>query len=214
MLQLSVSGVSSMVAVGAHCDDIAIGAGATLLQLAAAGTLRRVDVLVASGGGSPREQEERAALRAFLPGVELAVTVLALPDGRLPEHRAVVKDALQRLAAETAPDLVLGPQRDDAHQDHRLLAEMVPTAFRDHLVLGYEILKWESDLPRVQAYVPVDADTARRKSDLLHAHYGSQTGHDWFDPEAFLGLLRIRGAQCHHRYAEGFVTEKLTLGFD
>ncbi len=203
--------LTEVVLVGAHCDDIAIGAGGTVLGLAAAYPGLRVRVLVLTGAGTAREDEERAALRAFLPDADLEVTVLDLPDGRTPAHWLTAKTALQDLARTSTPDLVLGPQAGDAHQDHRLLAELVPQAFRDTLVLGYEILKWEGDLPPVTLYQPIPDDLARRKCDLLAEHYPSQHAHDWFDDEAFLGLLRIRGAQCHTRYAEAYVTTKLVL---
>lgn len=198
--------------VAAHCDDVAIGAGATLLGLAARHPGLRVHALVLTGAGSAREDEERAALVALLPAARISTTILGLPDGRLPEHWGVVKAALQELAQRTDPDLILAPQRGDAHQDHRLLAELVPTAYRRHLVLGYEVLKWESDLPRVNVYLPVTDEYAAHKADLLVQLYPSQSKHDWFDRSAFLGLMRIRGVQCHRRHAEAFVAEKLVLG--
>ena len=107
------------------------------------------------------------------------------------------------------PTLVFGPQRGDSHQDHRLLAELMPTEFRDHLILGYEILKWESDLPNPTVYQPIRRETALQKAALLRECYRSQIGRDWFDYEAFLGLMRVRGVQCHSHYAEAFVAEKI-----
>jgi len=211
MFRFNWSGVQEVVVVGAHCDDIAIGAGATLFGLASSVPGLRVRALVLTGAGTVREDEERRALEAFLPGADLNLTVLGLPDGRLPEHWGAVKGGLGELAQWSRPELVLAPQRQDAHQDHRLLAELVPTAFRDHLVLGYEIVKWESDLPRTQVYQPVSSAGAEHKAELLIRSYPSQVNHDWFDPETVLGLLRLRGAQCHHRYAEAFVAEKITL---
>ncbi|MFB7757986.1 PIG-L deacetylase family protein, partial [Streptomyces sp. NPDC056121] len=144
-----------IVAVGAHCDDIAIGAGGTLLAMCRAQPGIRVDALVLSGGGSEREDEERAALAAFCPGAELRLTVLKLPDGRMPAYWEEAKSAVEELRAQTDPDLVLAPRTDDAHQDHRGLAQLMTTAFRDHLVLGYEIVKWDGDLGRPAAYQPL-----------------------------------------------------------
>lgn len=210
MIAASLAAVRRVVLVGAHCDDVAIGAGATVLALARAVPDLEVRALVLTGGGTVRETEERAALDRLVPQGLAGVEVLDLPDGRLPDHRARVKDALQAAAAGGA-DLVLAPQRDDAHQDHRLLGELVPTAFRDALHLGYEILKWESDLPRTAVYLPADDDVARDKVRVITECYPSQAGHDWFDDEAFLGLMRVRGAQCHRRYAEAFCVDKLVL---
>ena len=203
--------LSEIVLLGAHCDDIAIGAGGTVLSICRANPGLRVKALVLSGGGTHRADEEQAALQAFCPEADLSVTVLGLPDGRIPQHWNQAKDAISGLRDVLPPDLVFAPNRADAHQDHRLVGEIAPTVFRDSAILGYEILKWESDLPSVSTYQPLTAEVAETKSALLHRHYPSQAGHDWFDREAFLGLARIRGAQSHSRYAEGFVTEKITL---
>lgn len=208
---LRLGDISELVLLGAHCDDLAIGAGATLLQTCARRPDLRVTALVLTGGGTAREAEERAALAEFCPGASLDVTVLDLPDGRAPAHWDTVKQALQDLAGRCRPDLVLAPCRHDAHQDHRLLAELAPTAFRGRFVLGYEILKWESDLAQPSVFVPVDESTARRKAQLLVEHYASQRDRSWFDCEAFLGLARVRGVQCGARYAEAFHAEKMVL---
>lgn len=211
MIRLGPCRLDRLVAVGAHCDDIAIGAGGTLLAMCLARPGIRVDALVLSGGGGEREQEELAALAAFCPGADLRPAVLKLPDGRLPAHWDEAKAAVEELRGRTEPDLVLAPRTDDAHQDHRGLARLVSTAFRDHLVLGYEIVKWDGDLGRPVAYQPLPPETAERKVRLLEEHYPSQLHRTWYDREAFLGLARIRGIECHERYAEAFAVTKLTL---
>ncbi len=204
-------GLRAVAALAAHCDDIAIGAGGTLLTICASRPGIRVDALVLSGGGTEREDEEAAALAAFCPGADLRLTVLKLPDGRLPAHWDEAKAAVEELRARTDPDLLLAPHPGDAHQDHRGLARLVPTAFRDHLVLGYEIVKWDGDLGRPSVYQPLDPDVAEAKVTLLETHYPSQRRRPWYDREAFLGLARIRGIECHARYAEAFHVAKLTL---
>lgn len=211
MIRLGSGRLERIVAVGAHCDDIAIGAGGTLLTMCRAWPGVRVDALVLSGGGSEREDEERAALAAFCPGADLRPTVLKLPDGRLPAHWEEAKSAVEELRARTEPDVILAPRTDDAHQDHRGLARLLPTAFRDHLVLGYEIVKWDGDLGRPAAYQPLSPEVAEEKVRLLQEHYPSQRHRPWYDREAFLGLARIRGIECHARYAEAFAVTKLTL---
>ncbi|MBD0711192.1 MULTISPECIES: PIG-L deacetylase family protein [unclassified Streptomyces] len=211
MIRLGPGPVGRIVAVGAHCDDLAIGAGGTLLTLCRARPGIRVDVLVLSGGGGEREAEEAAALAAFCPDADLRLTVLKLPDGRFPAHWDEAKAAVEELRARTDPDLVLAPRTEDAHQDHRGLARLMTTAFRDHLVLGYEIVKWDADLGRPTAYQPLSPETAEEKVRLLQAHYPSQRHRPWYDREAFLGLARIRGIECHERYAEAFAVGKLTL---
>ncbi|GAB7184190.1 PIG-L family deacetylase [Kitasatospora sp. Ki12] len=214
MIRLRAGALTGVVAVGAHCDDIAIGAGGTLLTMCLARPGLRVDALVLSGGGGEREQEERAALAAFCPGADLRLTVLKLPDGRLPAHWDEAKAAVEELRGRGEPDLVLAPRTEDAHQDHRGLAKLMTTAFRDHLVLGYEIVKWDADLGRPTAYQPLTPEIAERKVRLLQEHYPSQRHRPWYDREAFLGLARIRGIECHARYAEAFAATKLTLDLE
>ncbi|MGX9229898.1 PIG-L family deacetylase [Streptomyces albus] len=211
MIRLGAGRLERIVVVGAHCDDIAIGAGGTLLSMCLARPGLRVDALVLSGGGTEREPEEQAALAAFCPGAELGLTVHKLQDGRLPAQWDEAKAMVEELRARTEPDLVLAPRTDDAHQDHRGLAQLMTTAFRDHLVLGYEIVKWDGDLGRMAAYQPLSPQVAERKAELLQEHYPSQRHRPWYDREAFLGLARIRGIECHARYAEAFAVTKLTL---
>ncbi|AZG48135.1 PIG-L deacetylase family protein [Gordonia insulae] len=214
MIDLTTTALTEVVVLGAHCDDIAIGMGGTLLTMARARPGLRVRALVLTGGGTEREAEERAALAAFCPGATVDLTVLDFPDGRSPAYWGAVKDALGVFRRTSAPDVVFAPQRHDAHQDHRTLAELVPTEFRDHLILGYEILKWETDTPQPTLFHPITTDVAQEKVRLLHEHYPSQVAHDWFDDLSFLGLSRLRGVQCRHPHAEAFVLEKalLTLG--
>jgi LmbE family N-acetylglucosaminyl deacetylase len=106
---------------------------------------------------------------------------------------------------------VLCPRAEDAHQDHRLLGRLVPTVWRDALVLHYEVPKWDADLQPPTHYVPVSPDVARRKVALLDAHYPSQRDRDWWDDELFLGLMRLRGVECKSRYAEAFFAHKVVL---
>ncbi|ADB73162.1 PIG-L deacetylase family protein [Geodermatophilus obscurus] len=204
-----------VVALGAHCDDVEIGAGALLLQLAESCPGALLQVLVLSSTPD-RESEAHASLKAFGAGLDLEVTVLDLPDGRLPAHWDAVKEALEgagaRARAAGGADLVLSPCRQDLHQDHRLVAELTPTVFRDHLVLGYEIAKWDGDLGRPAVHLPVPAEVAARKFELLAEHYPSQRDRDWFDREAFLGLMRLRGVECHQRYAEAYWCDKIIVG--
>jgi LmbE family N-acetylglucosaminyl deacetylase len=215
MLSLHLSppgaGTLSVVVIGAHPDDIEIGAGGTLLGLAESQPGLRVSYVVLTG--SPERQlEARSAAAAFVPDADLSVSLFDLPEGRLPAAWAGAKDALESVAAAAAPpDLVLAPSADDAHQDHRVIGEIVPTVFRDQLYLAYEIPKWDGDMRRPTMYVPLSADTARRKVELLHKCFPSQRGRDWWDDEVFLGLARLRGMECRAPYAEAFTCSKSVL---
>jgi LmbE family N-acetylglucosaminyl deacetylase len=211
MQPLRLTELDRVAVLGAHCDDIAIGAGGTLLALCAANPGITVEALVLTGGDTPRAIEERAALAAFCPDAKLSLAVLDLPDGRVPAQWERAKVAVEALRRRIDPQLVLAPHARDAHQDHRALAELVPTAFRDHLVLGYEIVKWDGDAHQPTVYQPLTDEIANRKAELLLAHYPSQRDRDWFDRETFLSLARLRGVQCHARYAEAFHLAKMII---
>ncbi len=199
-----------VLALGAHPDDVEIGCGGTLLQLAQRWPGLPVTVVLMTGTPQRRE-EARAATALFLPGCEVTLHTFDLPDGRLPSAWDRVKQNLEAVAAGPAGadvDLVLAPRRDDAHQDHRLVAELATTVWRDHLVLGYEIPKYDGDLGRPNLYVPLEADTAREKVRRLEKAYASQLNRDWWDEELFLGLARLRGVECRAQYAEAFTVTK------
>lgn len=202
----------SVLAVGAHPDDIEIGAGGALLGLAESRPGLRAHYLVLTGTPE-RHIEARNAAEAFLPGADLTVRLHDLPEGRLPAVWGQVKDILEEVARSQVPDLIFAPQPRDAHQDHRTIAEIVPTVFRDQLCLGYEIPKWDGDLGRPSMFVPMSVDSAQRKVELLHKCYPSQRSRDWWDDDVFLGLARLRGMECRAPYAEAFVcTKSLLLG--
>lgn len=210
MLSLQLpEGELEVLCVGAHPDDIEIGCGATLLTLAAVREMRLTSVVLTGSG--ERAEEARKAAGLFAPGVEVDVQVSGLPDGRLPARWGEVKETLEQVGREVRPDVIFAPRRDDAHQDHQLLAELVPTVWRDAFVLGYEIPKWDGDLGPATHLVPIADDVARRKVDLLTQCFASQTGRDWWDDEMFLGLMRLRGMQCRTRYAEAFTVAKAVL---
>jgi LmbE family N-acetylglucosaminyl deacetylase len=209
-LQVPTDRPMSVLAVGAHPDDIEIGAGGTLLRLAQCQPSLRLRYVVLTGTVE-RHLEARHAARAFLPRADLTIELHDLPEGRFPAAWGDVKDVLEGIARTFSPDLILGPSRDDAHQDHRTIAEILPTVFRDGLSLGYEIPKWDGDLSRPSTYVPLPADTACRKVELLHKCFPSQQGRDWWDDEVFLGLARLRGMECRARYAEGFSCTKSVI---
>lgn len=203
------AGPLQVLAVGAHPDDVEIGCGGTLLTLRERPGVQ-VQCLVLTGSAERRLEAEHATT-AF-NGPTARVDFGQLPDSRLPDHWSAVKDFLEDSAGRhPVPDLVLAPRPDDSHQDHRLLAELVPTVWRDSLVLHYEIPKWDGDLGRVNHYVPLDVDVARRKAELLTKAYPSQVGRDWWDDETFLALLRLRGIECRAAYAEGFLVQKARI---
>lgn len=200
----------SVLAIGAHPDDIEIGAGGTLLGLSECQPGLQVRYVVLTGT-TERRLEAQNAGRAFLPGADLTIDCYDLPEGRLPAVWGQVKDLLEEVAGGSSPDLILAPSREDAHQDHRIIGEIIPTVFRDQLYLAYEIPKWDGDMGRPSTYIPLSADTARRKVELLNMCFPSQHARDWWDDEVFLALARLRGMECRAPYAEAFGCTKLVL---
>jgi LmbE family N-acetylglucosaminyl deacetylase len=201
-------GALSVLAIGAHPDDIEIGAGGLLLGLAESQLRARYVVLT---GTAERHQEARSAAHAFMPGADLAIELFELPEGRLPAAWGSVKEILEKVARSCSPDVIIAPSAHDAHQDHRTIGEIVPTVFRDQLCLAYEIPKWDGDIGRPSTYVPMSPERARHKLELLHKSFPSQRGRDWWDDEIFLGLARLRGMECRARYAEGFHCAKSVI---
>jgi LmbE family N-acetylglucosaminyl deacetylase len=198
----------NILAIGAHPDDIEIGAGGLLLRLAE-NRLRAWYVILT--GTAERQQEARNAAHSFLPGADLTIDLFDLPEGRLPAVWDRAKDLLEQVARSCAPDVIIAPSPDDAHQDHRTIGEIVPTVFRDQLFLAYEIPKWDGDIGRRSVYVPLPDHVMRRKAELLHKVFPSQHGRDWWDDEVFFGLARLRGMECRARYAEAFRCAKSVI---
>ena len=200
-----------VLAVGAHPDDIEIGCGGTLLRLAEEGRLASLTWHVATGD-AVRAAETAAAAREIAGHVPLTIDQRGLADGRLPVALADLKDAMEDLKP-TSPDVIMCPRRDDAHQDHRAVAEVVWQTFRDHLVLEYEIPKYDGDLVTPQVYVELPAAIVARKVELLERCFPSQRDRTWFSEEVFRGLLRVRGLECAapSGYAEGFIARKLVV---
>jgi LmbE family N-acetylglucosaminyl deacetylase len=200
----------SVLVIGAHPDDIEIGAGGTLLSLTEGGPGLQARYVVMTGTAD-RQQEARRAARAFLSGADVTIELHELPEGRLPAVWGQVKEILEEVARSCAPDLIVAPSREDAHQDHRTIGEVVPTVFRDQLYLAYEVPKWDGDLSRPSVYVPLSANTLRRKVELLHKCFPSQGSRDWWDDEVFMGLARLRGMECRAPYAEAFSCTKCVI---
>ena len=213
-LQLAGAGERlSVLCLGAHSDDIEIGAGATLLTLLARGVRLEVRWCVLSGA-EERSHEAKAAAADFLSASASAhVEVMAFRDGFFPQQGEAIKSWFERLKTDVNPDLILTHRRDDAHQDHREVSRLTWNTFRDHWILEYEIPKWDGDLGQPNVFVPLAADILERKIELLLAHFGTQRSKHWFDADIFRGLARIRGMECRapERYAEAFFARKLAL---
>lgn len=209
---LDPSRIRRILLIGAHADDIEIGCGGTLLRLGQLCPNAEVRYVVFCGD-EPRQGEARAAAALFCEGFTgLNVTAFGFRDAYLPSIGGPVKDAMESLKP-FAPDVIFTHFRDDLHQDHRLLSSLTWNAFRDHLVLEFEIAKFDGDLSHPNFFVSLDDDTVTRKCRLLHQAFASQRSRQWFDDELFRGLARLRGVECNSptKYAEAFHVRKLRL---
>lgn len=217
MLPLDIAAIGRpirVLCIGAHADDIEIGAGGTLLTWLARDIKLDVTWCVLSGE-TDRATEARNSANAFLKNAHTASIELAsFRDSYFPNESLALKEWFEALRARIAkPDLVFTHSKDDAHQDHREVSRLTWNAFRDQLILEYEIPKWDGDLGQPNSYVALTADTMKQKVELLHGHFPTQVGKDWFDRETFQGLARIRGMECRapERYSEAFYVRKLLI---
>jgi LmbE family N-acetylglucosaminyl deacetylase len=201
-----------ILCIGAHCDDIEIGAGAAVLHLLETHPGSSVCWVVCASDPLRRAEAEASAHAFCGAAGELITRIGDLPENVLPQHTIEVRELLVASARAFAPDLVFSPRRDDLHQDHRLLGEMALQLFRDQPILEYELVKYDGDLVTPNIYLAVDEALAQRKVDLILQLFPSQHSRTWFDREAFLGLMRVRGVECNERYAEGFHARKVVLG--
>ena len=203
-----------VLALGSHSDDIEIGCGATILALTRAQPELEVKWVVLGAQGV-REQEARASAGAFLRSAGKSdVVVQGFRDGFFPYVGGEVKDVFEELKASPEPDIIFTHTRHDLHQDHRLVCELTWNTWRDHLILEYEIPKYDGDLGVPNVFVPASEDLAREKVGLLLEFFGTQRAKHWFDEELFIGLMRVRGMESRSPsgYAEAFTCRKLSLG--
>ena len=201
-----------VLCLGAHCDDIEIGCGATLLRLAAE---RPVDVTwVVLCSNAARAAETRRSAMRFLRGARRReLRIETLRDGYLPAQWSQAKDVVESLKQLRRPDLIFTHERDDRHQDHRLVCQLTWNTFRDHTIFEYEIPKYDGDLGQPNLYVPIKRAVAERKIAHLLAAYGSQRARRWFSAETFMALMRLSGLECNAEagLAEAFHLRKLTI---
>lgn len=204
------SGEIGILCVGAHSDDIEIGAGATLLELARRYPAARISWHVMAAKGE-REREARDSAEYFSRGfADAKVHVHGFVDGIFPAQLQAIKQALEKAKETFQADIVFTHHQQDLHQDHRTVGEVTWQTFRNHLILEYEIPKYDGDMGAPDVFFPVSGEVKREKLHALQQHFVSQRGKDWFDDEAFSALLRIRGMECRSPsgYAEAFYCRK------
>jgi len=200
-----------VLVLGCHSDDIEIGCGGTVLRLIEQDAALEIHWIVFSAIG-PRSEEARASAEGFLDGCGSAEVVThEFRDGFFPSHVAEIKERFEEVKASFAPDLIFTHYRQDLHQDHRLICELTWNTWRRHLILEYEVPKYDGDLASPNVFVELSEELCRRKTSLLERHFASQRGKHWFDEDLFRSLMRIRGMESGTRYAEGFYGRKLLV---
>jgi LmbE family N-acetylglucosaminyl deacetylase len=219
MLRLRLDGferpISHVLCLGAHCDDLEIGCGGTVMALAGHPAPPGFTWVVFASD-PVREAEARRAAEVFLRDArDVQIVIKTFRDGFLPYDGARVKEVFEELKGRVAPDLVLAPYRHDLHQDHRLISELTWNTFRDHLILEYEIPKYDGDLGSPNVFVPLDEALCSRKLDAILGNFTSQCDKRWFSEDLFRSILRLRGMECNapSNHAEGFYCRKLVAAF-
>jgi LmbE family N-acetylglucosaminyl deacetylase len=202
-----------LLCLGAHCDDIEIGCGGTLLKLIENQRVQSIKWVVFTST-SERAKEARDSAEEFLKDVpQKEVIVKNYRDGFLPQLASEVKEEFESIKKGFSPDIIFTHYKQDLHQDHRLLADFTWNTFRNHLILEYEIPKYDGDLGNPNCFVHLDSAYAKRKSDIMLKCFTSQASKHWFDEETFLALMRLRGMQsaAFSKYAEAFYTRKMVM---
>jgi LmbE family N-acetylglucosaminyl deacetylase len=200
-----------LLCIGAHSDDLEIGCGGTVLRLLEEHPGSAVTWVVLSGDG-PRADEARAGARRLLAKAASAqVELEKFKDGYFPTQLSAIKDAFEQLKRLPRPDLILCHSRADAHQDHRAAAELAWNTFRDHLLLEFEIPKYDGDLGQPHFYVPLSRAQADAKVEAILESFPSQRGRAWFKADTFHGLMSLRAVECNapEGRAEAFFARKL-----
>lgn len=199
--------------LGAHADDIEIGCGGSVIQLLRTYPHVEADWVVLSAEAS-RGDEARTSASLFLEGATRShVVVQGFRDRYFPYGGEAIKEFFDELGSSISPHVIFTHSREDRHQDHRTVSDLTWNTWRDHLILEYEVPKYDGDLGTPNCYMPLDASVAARKVELLERCFPSQKGKHWFDEEVFRGLMRLRGLECRapEGYAEAFHGRKVSL---
>ena len=217
MLQLGLERLSDgprqVLFLGAHSDDIEIGCGGTILRL----TRQFPDLSfhwIVFSGGTGRADEARRSADKFLEGArKRSLVVRDFRNGFFPYVATEIKEFFEELKTRISPDVIFTHYREDLHQDHRLLAELTWNTWRDHLILEYEVPKYDGGLGSPNAFVPLSEDQCTRKIELLMECFGSQRSKTWFTEDTFRAIMRLRGVESNapSGKAEAFYCRKLLL---
>ena len=213
MAPLTFNNLTSVLCIGCHADDIEIGCGGTILRLITQQPSLQVHWLVLSAEGQRADEAHRSAHRFLQGAADRQVMIHGFRDTLFPQDAEAIKTVFHKLSTQVQPDLIFTHRREDAHQDHRVAAELTWCSFRDNVILEYEIPKYEGDLGRPNLYVPLDPTTARRKIDMTVEAFPTQHSKPWFSSQTFEALMRLRAVECKAPggFAEAFHARKLVM---
>lgn len=201
----------NILCLGAHSDDIEIGAGGTLLKIFQEYEIGSVRWVVFASNEIRRNEANRSADQ-FLESVsEKKIEINSYRDGFLPSHSIEIKEYFESLKQEISPDIIFTHYRNDRHQDHRLVSDLTWNTWRNHLILEYEIPKYDGDLGIPNFYVPLDDELLLKRNDILFNSFVSQQSKHWFDHDTFNALPRLRGMESASKFAEAFYARKIIL---
>lgn len=202
-----------VLCLGAHSDDIEIGCGGTILRLIAEHPGIEVHWVVLAAAGVRKAEAVKSANRFLADAGHRNVVTKSFRDGYFPYNGAAIKDFFETLKKKVAPDLIFTHYRRDLHQDHRVVSDLTWNTFRDHLILEYEIFKYDGDLGTPNCFVPLTQGVAREKIRTILECFGSQSGRNWFTAEVFESILRLRGVESNapQKFAEAFYCRKMVF---
>jgi LmbE family N-acetylglucosaminyl deacetylase len=202
-----------VLCLGAHSDDIEIGCGGTILKLIE--TFPDLNVSwVVFGAAGKRQEEAIASAETFLNSAgRKKIVVRGFKDGFFPYLGAEIKESFEQLKTEVSPDLILTHYRQDLHQDHRLISDLTWNTFRNHMILEYEIPKYDGDLGNPNFFIHLSDAIRQRKIAYLIEHFATQSNKHWFTEDTFSAILRLRGIESNapDKYAEAFYCRKAVL---
>jgi LmbE family N-acetylglucosaminyl deacetylase len=211
LISCNLKGVRRILCLGAHSDDIEIGCGGTVLQLLENPTRLEFYWLVFSSNAQRAQEAQRSAEAFLRRAPKKTIVIKSFRDGFLPYVGGQVKDCFEELKRLFVPDLIFTHFRHDLHQDHRAICELTWNTFRNHLILEYEIPKYDADLRSPNFFVPLSGAVCRQKTKGLMKYFGTQRNKQWFSEDLFLATMRLRGIESASptRFAEGFYCRKM-----
>ncbi len=201
----------NILCLGAHCDDIEIGAGCTLLKIFKEYKIGQIHWIVFASN-KVRKQEAKISAEQFLYNIpKYKVSINSFRDGFFPSQAIEIKEYFEEIKTNFSPDLIFTHYRNDRHQDHRLISDLTWNTWRDNLILEYEILKYDGDIGNPNLYVPCNEEQISKRNTILLESFESQSTKHWFNDSGFRALPRLRGIECATLYAEAFYSRKLVL---